>query len=568
MLGVVGLVFGGQLLALLVLPLVLPDVAPTLAHSIVVAGLLSVLVVGLVLPLFWRLDRKVQYAERAIDSTNDGYWVLDTDGNFVDVNPGYCRMMGRPRDEVMRMCIADFEAVAKMPQIRAQVQRIAQKGNERFETRHRHLDGHWVDLEITVTAIDDRTLVAFLRDISMRKLADAALREATRQAEAASCAKSEFLANMSHEIRTPMNGVLGLTELVLESPLEPSQREHLGLVRSSASSLLVILNDILDLSKIESGKLGIERVPCSPAEVLTQAVEATRARAEGKGLSLACRFAPDLPAVALLDPVRLRQIVLNLCDNAIKFTAEGSVTVLAEVGATTEAGQEIRVSVVDTGIGVPADKQQTIFQAFQQADASTTRKYGGTGLGLTICGHLAELMGGRIWLESVPGEGSSFRFTLLAVPVDAPSRASGGALDAASSEVPAVASRPLRVLLAEDHPVNQRLAVALLGRWGHSVVVAANGVEAVARVREAAWDVVLMDMQMPEMGGVEATRVIRAMEADGRRTPIIAMTANAMESDREACLEAGMDDFLSKPFDAGRLRGLLARVAEGARAAS
>ena len=562
------LVFGGQLLALLALPAILPFTPSSLSQSVLTAAVVSGLVLALILPLMLRLTRKVQYAEKAIDSTNEGYWVIDADGNFVEVNPGYCRMMGYSHAQIMKMCIADFEAVATMAQIRAQIQRIIQKGYERFETRHRHIDGHWIELEITVTGVDDRYLVAFLRDIGERKAADAALREATQQAEQANRAKSEFLANMSHEIRTPMNGVLGLTEVVLDSPLEPQQREHLELVKSAAVSLLVILNDILDLSKIEAGKLGIEQVPYSPAGVMRDVTQAVRARAQAKGLSLQCETDPSVPERVLGDPVRLRQILLNLCDNAIKFTDTGSVSVRAQATLTDTGDCELMVCVRDTGIGIPADKQDVIFQSFNQADTSTTRKYGGTGLGLTICASLAALMGGRIWLESEAGQGSSFWFTVQGV-VAPPGQAGFGDRPAEPVQSqPAEKTRPvsqpadhrLQILLAEDNPLNQRLAVLLLERWGHEVALAQDGFEAVTLFGQRDWDLVLMDMQMPNMDGVAATRAIRATETDGRRTPIVAMTANAMNADRELCLEAGMDAFLSKPFEVERFRTLVDQV--------
>ena len=563
------LVFGGQLLAMLTLPALLPFAPSSLPQSVLTAAVVSVLVLALILPLMLRLTRKVQYAEKAIDSTNEGYWVIDADGNFVEVNPGYCRMMGYSHAQIMEMCIADFEAVATMVQIRAQIQRIIQKGYERFETRHRHRDGHWIELEITVTGVDDRYLVAFLRDIGVRKAADAALREATQQAEQANRAKSEFLANMSHEIRTPMNGVLGLTEVVLDSPLEPQQREHLELVKSSAVSLLVILNDILDLSKIEAGKLGIEQVPYSPAGVMQEVTQAIRARAQAKGLSLQCDLDPSLPAMILGDPVRLRQILLNLCDNAIKFTETGSVKVEALAQPTDTGSVELMVRVRDTGIGIPAEKQELIFQAFSQADTSTTRKYGGTGLGLTICASLTALMGGRIWLESEAGQGSCFCFTVQGVvaPIG-----QAGIVDISPDPVRSTVaketipvSRPtdrrLQILLAEDNPLNQRLAILLLERWGHDVVLAQDGIEAVSLFGQREWDLVLMDMQMPNMDGVAATRAIRATETGRRRTPIVAMTANAMNADRALCLEAGMDAFLSKPFETERFRALVDQMA-------
>ena len=563
------LVFGSQLLAMLTLPALLPFAPSSLWQAVLTAGVVSIVVLALILPLMRRLTRKVQYAEKAIDSTNEGYWVIDADSNFVEVNPGYCRMMGYSHAQIMKMCIADFEEVATTAQIRAQVQRIIQKGYERFETRHRHLDGHWIELEITVTGVDNRYLVAFLRDIGERKAADAALREATQQAEQANRAKSEFLANMSHEIRTPMNGVLGLTEVVLDSPLQPQQREHLELVKRSAVSLLVILNDILDLSKIEAGKLGIEHVPYSPAAVMQEVTQALRARAQAKGLALQCETDPSVPQKIQGDPVRLRQILLNLCDNAIKFTDTGSVSVRAQAELTDTGHCELMICVRDTGIGIAAEKQEIIFQSFNQADTSTTRKYGGTGLGLTICSSLAALMGGRIWLESDAEQGSCFYFTVQAMvapagqesvvdtPAD-PVRSPGADTTTAVSQP---TNRRLQILLAEDNPINQRLTILLLERWGHDVTLAQDGIEAVSLFGRRDWDLVLMDMQMPNMDGLAATRAIRAAETKGRRTPIIAMTANAMNTDRDLCLEAGMDAFLSKPFEVERLRTLVNQMA-------
>jgi signal transduction histidine kinase len=312
----------------------------------------------------------------------------------------------------MAMNIADFEAVAVMPQIQAQIARIIQRGHERFETRHRHRDGSWIDLEITVTGVDQRYLVAFLRDISARKAADLALRELTRAAEAASQAKSDFVANMGHELRTPMNGVIGLTDVLLETPLDAEQREYLTLVKNSAESLMAILNDILDFSKIEAGRLSIESAEFSPAAVIAELVSAISARAEKKGLALLCHIDSDTPSSVCGDPGRLRQILLNLCDNAIKFTSSGSVAVRARVTAVEGGSHELHLSVNDTGMGIAPDKQENIFQAFSQVDNSSTRQFGGTGLGLAICEKLVALMGGSIWLASEPGQGSTFYFTV------------------------------------------------------------------------------------------------------------------------------------------------------------
>lgn len=414
----------------------------------------------------------------------------------------------------------------------------------------------WVSLDQSVLADPGgrpRFLLGLAQDTTERRRFENELRRAKAAAEAASEAKSNFLAAMSHEIRTPMNGVLGVTDLLLDTQLSDEQREHLTIVRNSAESLLTVLNDILDFSKVEAGKLAIEELPFSLHGCVRDVLPILSQRARQKNLALVCEFAPGVPDCVVGDPMRLRQVLTNLIGNAVKFTAQGEVVVKAEASPATETRALVHFSVRDTGIGIPEEKKQLIFEPFSQADGSMARKFGGTGLGLSISARLVGLMGGRIWVESELGRGSTFHFTMqLGLQqlerANTPENAAAGP---AADHQPTVR---LRILLAEDNSVNQLLAMRMLQKQGHEVVLVEDGIKAIAAIQREPFDLILMDVQMPELDGLQATQQIRQKEAaSGGHVPIIAMTAHALKGDRERCLDSGMDDYLSKPINRAEL---------------
>lgn len=497
------------------------------------------------------IDRERTKFRTLFETNTDGIVILDEAG-FRECNPATLEMFRMASvDEFLSRRPEDLGAPTQVDGRSAQetaaasIREAIEQGHAMLQWRGRRADGSLFPAEIALHAmsLDGKPYIqAIMRDVTAQKAAEAALKEAHDAAVATTRLKSQFLANVSHEIRTPLNGIIGMSRLLLGTPLDEKQRDYADTVARSAESLLSIINDLLDFSKIEAGRLTVERIPFQLDELLQDVVALQAPRAQAKGIRLILDKRTEIPEWLSGDPLRVRQILLNLVDNAIKFTERGEVEIIVEA-AQLPAGAGYRFTVADTGIGIPPEAQARIFEAFAQADGSTSRRYGGTGLGLAISRQLAELMQGRLTLESKPGDGSAFHLELPMTATDAPIE-----LTESAPDLPRF--RNTRVLVAEDNPVNRKLTRLMLENLGVEVIEAEDGRAAWERVRQEALDLVLMDCHMPELDGLQATRAIRAWEGDQgmTRLPIVALTANAMPGFEASCRQAGMDGYLLKPM--------------------
>jgi PAS domain S-box-containing protein len=489
----------------------------------------------------------------AIAAAPTGVTIADParpDCPIVFLNPAFSAITGYPPEEVLGRNCRFLQGRGSDPRAVARIRRALAAGRTvTVELVNYRRDGtrFWNELRIAPVPGPDGRAVAFIgiqHDVTARRRAEEGQKRARRAAERANRSKSDFLAAMSHEIRTPMNGVMGTLALLLETGLSAEQRAYAETARRCGQDLLAIVNDILDISRIEAGMLRLDSVPFRPAEVVHDVLDLFAATAAEKGIGLGAAIDRAVPEAVEGDPQRLRQVLTNLVDNAVKFTAIGGVTLRVEPAVARAGIPGLRFAVSDTGIGIAPSAQRRLFAPFTQADASIARRFGGSGLGLTICRRLVALMGGALTLESEPGRGSTFAFTL-------PARAVAGAAPAPRPLAAPAVPRPARgrVLLAEDSRSNQLVAAAILRRAGFSVDVAGDGAEAVRRAAQGSYDLVLMDVQMPVLDGFAATARIRALPPPARDLPIVALTGSAMPADREACLEAGMNGHVAKPLD-------------------
>lgn len=535
-------------------------------RTMIAGGALSVLLFA---AAFWNSRRLLLLQKRAqaeldrfFDISGDLLCIVGHDARVRRLNPAWRETLGFSLSELQAEPITSLIH----PEDSGQADlRTLLEGERRF--RHRDGSYRWLSWQ-SAMAPDHEVVYASARDVTPQKRLEEELREATRVAQEANRAKSEFLTNMSHEIRTPLNGIVGMTELLLGSPLNPEQREYAETVVDSSEALLAIINSILDFAKIEAGALELERRPFSLRSLVSSTVKSLFARAERAGLRLDLKIVPEIPDELVGDAGRLRQVLVNLVGNALKFTARGEIVVSVFLEHAENDRVRLQFRVSDTGIGIAPEKQQLIFQEFSQVDASAERRFEGTGLGLAICARLVVQMGGRIWVDSKPGEGSRFHFTAEFGRAEQASVGAAASTPESTSLPPARlrVTAPLDVLVAEDNRVNQMLIVKMLELAGHRVTLASNGREALQELERRSFDLLLLDMQMPEVSGEQAMQRIREREREsGARLPIVAVTAHARRSDRDKYLALGADAYVSKPLKQSDLDSAIASALHAAR---
>ena len=519
------------------------------------------------------LEASLRIFRSAFYDIPTGMVLVSLDGVFIEANEAILQTVGYTKEELLSL---DFQSITHPEDLKADLSLVNEliagdRRSYRLEKRYFHKSGHIIPVEISVSLLRDGNdnplmFVGHINDVSDQHRINASLKAATQEAEAANRAKSDFLAMMSHEIRTPMNAMLGMAELIEDTDLSKQQQGFVKAIRTSGRTLLTVINDVLDFSKIESNKLELEAGQINLRECVEDVVTLFSNQAEAKGLSLSATIEPNcIPTLFKGDSIRLRQILNNLVGNSIKFTDEGEISICVNVAKAKPKDMsstlyQLHFSVRDTGIGIEQHKISKLFEPFSQIDSSVTRKYGGTGLGLSISKRLVDMMGGKLWVESEFGEGSIFHFSIVlelddSSASEAPFR-SYQSRNSPPSEAKTEELKPLCILLAEDIKLNQKVAVHMLASYGYQADIANNGEEAVAALKRCSYDLVLMDMQMPVLDGLEATKQIRAA-SDICQPYIVAMTANAMQGDRERCIAAGMDDYISKPISKRDLLSVL-----------
>lgn len=495
-----------------------------------------------------------------LDNSAAAITLIDENERILSWNKFAEYLLGMKRRDLYMKPVRLLYPKEEWAKIRAEnIRKIGSRHH--LETKIIRKDGKVIDIDISINVLKDANnnivgSVGIMHDITDRKKAQEMLLKAKIAAEEANISKTMFLANMSHEVRTPMNAILGMIDLTLDTELTAEQKDNLKTAKDAAKNLLNLINDILDLSRVESGKINLEKIDLDVADVVRSVCKGLSVLARNKNLELLSLVDSTVPPLLEGDPTRLRQIIINLVNNAIKFTQEGKIEVKVQVTSSGEKECELKFAISDTGIGIPKDKQGAIFQAFTQADDTITRKYGGTGLGLAISKKLVELMGGKIWVESDAGKGSTFYFTTCFKTCRPEQISIAAQVQKPIAGQPAadIGGVSLNILLAEDNLINQKIAVKILEKKGWKVHAVENGQQVVDLIGQRPFDLILMDLQMPVLDGLKATRIIREIEQKtGAHIPIVAMTAHAMEGDEKKCIDSGMDGYVSKPIDHNRL---------------